>query len=196
MVDPHLLTFPTLLEGVRCYTDASIPPDNLSTNLRNAGLGVFIINTNLDPVQMIYIKATLSDAASVLLAEAAALALAAIITNKLDFQQVTFLSDSQQLVQFLNAQDRTNPPEWRIKYYTQLFSNFTGQRNTRVCRIRRTQNQTADTLAKQALIHSQNPDLSGLLCTCISAAHIQCTLHEALQSVTLNSVRLLTASCC
>jgi hypothetical protein len=48
---------------------------------------------------------------------------------------------------FLNGQDQTNPPEWRIKYYTQIFFNFTGQRNTRIRRIQRTQNQTVDALA-------------------------------------------------
>jgi ribonuclease HI len=84
---------------------------------------------------MIYIKATLDATASVLMAEAAALALAAIITDRFGLQQVDFLSDSQQLVHFLNGQDQTNPPERRIKYYTQIFSNFTGQRNTRIRRI-------------------------------------------------------------
>jgi hypothetical protein len=62
---------------------------------------------------------------SVLVAEAAALALAAIITDRLSLQQVDFLSNSQQLVHFLDGQDQTNPSERRIKYYTQIFSNFT-----------------------------------------------------------------------
>jgi hypothetical protein len=38
--DPYLVTYPTLLEGVRCYSDASTLPDNLSTFSRIAGLGV------------------------------------------------------------------------------------------------------------------------------------------------------------
>jgi hypothetical protein len=66
------------------------------------------------------------------MAEAAALALAAIITEKIALQRVNFLSDNQQLVNFLNAQDQTNPPEWRIKYYTQIFYNSTAPRNTRL----------------------------------------------------------------
>lgn len=194
--DIHLVTHPSLLEGVQCYTDASISPDSLSTNLRNAGLGVFIVNAHLQPVQTIHVKATLNAATLVLMAEAAALALAAIVTHKLGLHRVTFLSDNQQLVHFLNDQDQSNPPEWRIKYYTQFFGNFSSQRNTRICRIRRGQNQTADTLARQALIDSQLSDSLDFICTCTSAAHDQCSLQETLHSVNLNSVRLLAASCC
>lgn len=160
-----------------------------------AGLGVFIVNTHFRPVQTIYVKATLNAATSVLMAEAAALAMAALITHKLGLQ-VNFLSDNQQLVHFLNDQDQTNPPEWRIKYYTQVFCNFTAPTNTRSYRIQRTQNQTTDALAKQAPIESQLPDSLDFICICTSAAHDQCTLQETLQSVTLNSVRLLAASCC
>jgi hypothetical protein len=43
------------------------------------------------------------------MAEAAATALAALITDQLGFQQVNFLSDNQQLVNFHNEQDHTNP---------------------------------------------------------------------------------------
>jgi ribonuclease HI len=74
------------------------------------------------------------------MAEAAALALAALVTDKLGFQQVHFLSDSQQLVHFLNAQDRSNPPQWRIKYYTHMFINSMANRNIRTWKIQRTQN--------------------------------------------------------
>jgi hypothetical protein len=157
---------------------------------------MFIVNTNSQPVQTIYVKATLSEATSVLMAEAAALALAALITDKLGLRQVTFLSDNQQLVNFLNNQDQTNPLQWRIKYYTKIFCNSTAPRNTRTHRIHITQNQTADALARQALVESQLPCSLGFICTCTSAAHERCTLQEALQFVTLNSVRLLTTSCC
>lgn len=84
--DPYFVACPTSLDGIRCYSDASIPPDNLSTNNATAGLGVFIVNTNSQPQQSIYIKATLCTTSSVLMAEAAALAFAALVTNKLGFQ--------------------------------------------------------------------------------------------------------------
>jgi hypothetical protein len=55
---------------------------------------MFIVNTNSQPVQTIYVKATLSEATSVFMAEAATLALVALITDKLGLRQVTFLSDN------------------------------------------------------------------------------------------------------
>lgn len=109
--DLHLIAYPTLTREVTCYTDASLTPNNLSPNSRNAGLGVFITNTQTHPMQMICIKAMMESAVSVLMAEAAALALSALVTDALGFQLVTFLCDNQQLVCFLNAQDQTNPPD-------------------------------------------------------------------------------------
>jgi ribonuclease HI len=176
--------------------DASLSHDTLPTNIRTAGLGVFIVNTLLQPAQTIYVKATFLAATSVLMAEVAALALAAVITEKLGLQQVTFLSDNQQLVNFLNHQDETNPPEWRIKCYTQIFCNSTAPRNTATRRIQRSQNQTTDLLGKQGLNESRMSHSLDFTCTCTSAAHDQCLLLEALSSVTLNSIWLLTASYC
>jgi len=131
-----------------------------------------------------------------LMAEAAALALAAIITERPNLHQINFLSDNQQLVHFLNASDQANPPDWRIKYFTQLFSNYTSQRDTRIFKIQRPQNQTADILARQALLQTHPPSLS-LACNCSYSAHVsQCPIEDTLRSVALNSVRLLIASCC
>ena len=64
----------------------------------------------------------MTGATSVLMAEAAAIALAAIVTDRLNLQQIHFLSDNQQLVQFLNDVDQGNPPDWRIKHFTQVFT--------------------------------------------------------------------------
>jgi hypothetical protein len=54
------------------------------------------------------------------MAKAAAIAMAALITDQLGFQQVNFLSYNQQLVNFLNEQNHTNPPNRRMKYYTHI----------------------------------------------------------------------------
>jgi hypothetical protein len=43
--DVYLVRLPGLLHGVRCYTDASTSPDLPSLPPRNAGIGLFIINT-------------------------------------------------------------------------------------------------------------------------------------------------------
>jgi hypothetical protein len=69
------------------------------------------------------------------MAEAAAITLATLITDQLGFQQVNFLSDNQQPVNFLNQQDHTNPPYWRMKYYTQIFCNSATTRTTVIGKI-------------------------------------------------------------
>ena len=89
--DRYLVRLPALLQGVRCYTDASTTPDLPSLTSRNAGIRLLIINTQVQPAQTIYIKALMTATTSVLMAEAAARALAAIVTDCLGLQQVTFL---------------------------------------------------------------------------------------------------------
>jgi hypothetical protein len=81
-----------LLLGIRCYVDASITPDSQPTNIKKAGIGIFFVNPQVQPVQTIHIAAQLFQAHSVLTAEAAALALAAIIADRLDYNNVTFLT--------------------------------------------------------------------------------------------------------
>jgi hypothetical protein len=88
-----------------------------------AGLGVFILNLQEQPTQAMYIKAKLHACTSVIMAEATTLTLASVIIDKLNITGVNFLSDSEQLVHFLNKEDLSNPPDWRIKPFTQLFSN-------------------------------------------------------------------------
>ena len=126
-----------------------------TNNGRRAGIGVFIVNTQVHPPQRIYIKAKMSDSTSVFMAEAAALALAASVTQRLNLQHTNFLSDNQELVLFLNASDHSNPPDWRrIKHFTQLLINNTKQRSTGIFKVRPNLNQTADTLARQAVLDS------------------------------------------
>jgi hypothetical protein len=60
---------------------------------------------------MIHIKATLQNCTSVLMAEAASLALASSIIKALNIANCRYFSDCQQLVQFLNMQDLSNPPD-------------------------------------------------------------------------------------
>jgi hypothetical protein len=67
---------------------------------KKAGLGVFIINTQVHPPQTIYIKVVMAASSSVLMAEATALALATEITMHLNLQNMNFLSDNQELVYF------------------------------------------------------------------------------------------------
>jgi len=159
-------------------------------------VGIFIINTQVHPPQNIYIKAAICDSTSVIMAEAAAMALAAAVSDRLQLQHTNFLTDSQDLVNFFNSADHSNPPDWRIKHLTQVFINYTQHRSTSTFKIRRSQNQIADTLARHALQLMQDtpPNFS---CTCSHSVHVnQCTLRDALQYALLDSVMVLTASCC
>jgi len=74
---------PQALQGFTCYVDASTEPDSLTHNIRPAGLGIVIVNTQVHPESRIHIKAVLDDTSSVIMAEAAAIALAAKILTAL-----------------------------------------------------------------------------------------------------------------
>jgi hypothetical protein len=118
MANRYTISTPALLQGIRCFIDASTSPDQPSLILRQAGLGILIVNTEAPTTQTGYIKARLTACSSVLMAEAAALALAVNVTHHMNLTNINFLSDCDQLVQFLNAADHSNPPDWRIKYFT------------------------------------------------------------------------------
>lgn len=191
-----MVQYPVLLPGIRCYVDAAATPYHLSTTSRKAGLGIFIVNPQVHPVQTFYIRAQMSQARSVLMAKAAAMALVATIADQLHYDNVNFLSDCQQLVAFLNSPDLTNPSEWQIKYFAQMYVNSTGARQARIFEISRDLNATADNLAKQAFT-SIVPTSADLNLTCSNIAHAsQCPLRDALQNVRINYVILLAATCC
>ena len=151
----------------------------------------------VQPPQHIYIKATMLDSTSVLMAEAATSALAATVTERLHLQQTNFLTDNQELVLFLNASDHSNPPDWRIKHFTQLFVNYTKQRTTEIFKISRNLNQTADTLARQAVLDSgvHHSELISYLfqqCSCISMSTNSCiTISSHKLCNNLNSYMLM-----
>jgi ribonuclease HI len=144
----------------------------------------------------IYIKAILKDASTVIMAEAAALALAAFIATKMEFTQVSFLTDSSQLVTFLSAADHNNPPDWRMKTYTQIFDNCAPSIHPQLYKISRNDNSMADSLAKDALLHAYTVHQPCFL-NCSHGAHpSQCLLLQALSSVTAPCISILTALCC
>jgi hypothetical protein len=88
MVNRYLFTIPSLIQGVRCYIDAFTTPDQHPQTMKSAGLGVFIVNTEAQPTQTVYIKATLQECSSVLMAEAAGLALAVQITQLMELTNI------------------------------------------------------------------------------------------------------------
>lgn len=184
---------PIMLSGARCYSDASTTPDIDRATQRKAGLGIFI----LDPVHhhKFFIKAQSTQATSVLMAEAAALALAAAVTKILNISEISFLTDSQVLVNFFNGCDLGSPPHWSIKPLTQRFLNDISNRRVQVLKIARNSNSTAHILATQAFRHANECDHSNTNCTNIRHES-GCPLLMALQSVTWNFCTLVAASCC
>jgi ribonuclease HI len=130
-----------------------------------------------------------------LMAESAALALSVSLCRNINLEQVHFYSDSQLLVDCLNGPDPSNPPDWRVKPYTQIVQ--TSLINSyQVFKIPRTQNMMADSLARRALhrLLSFQP-YTPLVCT--NPAHCQgCPLTNALRFVSINSAHFLAASCC
>jgi hypothetical protein len=141
-------SLPILMPGPRCYSDASIAPDSISSRARSAGLGILL----LDPTHNLkcYIKAKIDHISSVLMAESASMALAAKICALLSISDISFLTDSQILASFFNGPALDKPPQWEIKPYTQKFLNATGNYNWKVFKVQRDFNVTAHVLANQA----------------------------------------------
>lgn len=98
LMDRFAIQLPVLIPGIRCFVDASTSPDQPNQHARRAGIGIFIVNTQVQPVQTIYVKAAMIQTHSVVMAEAAAMALAAMLMNNLNFNEVSYLSDCNQLV--------------------------------------------------------------------------------------------------
>jgi len=193
--DPFLVSFPSSFAGTRCYTDATTLPDNQTSGTTQAGLGVFIINTDENPPISIFVKALLQESSSVLMAESAALALATDLLNQIQCTRYTIFSDNQQLVYFLNKSNLSNPPDWRIKPYSQSAANLLAIYSTQVRRIKRTQNQMADSLARQAFqAITSNRIQYDFRCSNPSHAN-DCPLLRAINSVTITSVNVLSALC-
>jgi len=108
------------------------------------------------------------------MAEAAALALAAALVQRLQFTGTNFLSDNQQLGSFLNSPDHSTPPDWRMKHLTQQYITSSDQGNFRIFKIPRNINQTAHMLANTGI------------CSCTNAAAYSC--YQLLQCSSRTSV--------
>jgi hypothetical protein len=185
-----------LLEGPRCYSDAAIQPDGHSHAIRPAGLGVFILDTHTNPPQAFFLQVRMDNCASVIMAEAAAMATAAKVSTALHLQAPNYLTDSQQLASYFNSADRSPTPDWRIRHITQNFINLTGNSNCKIFKISREQNVTAHTLARQAS-RALVPASQDAVFSCFSSHHgTLCPLRMALQSVNWGSCSLITAKCC
>jgi hypothetical protein len=102
--------------GVMCFVDAAATPDGgqYTLQIRSARLGIYIINLQVNLVNIIYIRATHNKIYSVINAEVVALALAATILNKLNLGEIAYFSDCSQLVDFINSGNPSDPPDCRM----------------------------------------------------------------------------------
>jgi ribonuclease HI len=186
---------PSSMEGFSCYTDAASAPDHMSNGTTSAGLGIYISNSQIQPSLTVSFKAVLTDSQSVLTAEAAALAVATSLLHFMQMDHVNYFTDNQLLSHHLNNVDRFDIPDWRAAAYTHIIkSSLTGV--SKVFHISRTHNDMADSLVKEGLhLHNSNSLLLNFSCT--NPSHVLgCPFLGALQSVTVNSVMVITASSC
>lgn len=146
----YLVSIPARLPGPRCFSDASLRPDQTTATERTAGIGILLTITGISPTHFIYIQAKISQVTSVLMAEAAGLALGAELVKRLLLKSMSYLSDSQLLVHFFNSENHSSPPDWRIKPLTCSFINFNRNIDHKVYKINRSLNSTAHILAHQA----------------------------------------------
>lgn len=145
---------------------------------------------------MIQMKALANAVSSVLMAEAAALTFAGTVISALQIQDIFFLSDSQQMVNFFNGHHHSSPPQWEIKPLTQKFLNTKAATNFRVAKIDRNLNITAHCLATQALrLAPSDGNHVNMLCSNCSHVH-SCPTREALLSVNWEPFTPLAAVCC
>jgi len=103
------IQIPQMLQGITCYVDASMELDTLAHNIRPAGLGIFIVNMQAQPESRIHIKAVLNDTSSVIMAEVAAVALAAKVLDAMQVHEAQIISDNIILLQYLNEQEHNHP---------------------------------------------------------------------------------------
>jgi hypothetical protein len=131
--NPNIANTPHFL----CYTDASTTPNNTNPFPRRAGLGIHIIDLQAQPANHIHIRASLKGIHSVVSAEAAPMALAAVVLHKMNSNSVVFYSDCATLVDILNSRNSASLPDWRMKFYTQIFDDYTKGRIPRIVKLER-----------------------------------------------------------
>lgn len=129
------------------------------------------------------------------MAEAAALTLAAIISKKMNFQQVNILSDNQQMVSFLNTANEATLPYWNIKFLTQEFLNHVPNQPLKVYKIPREMNSVAHNLASKALCSDHSQNACSIQCNNITHS-LECPIKRALENLHCNWISYFAASCC
>jgi hypothetical protein len=159
-----------------------------------AGLGIF---GQIQQDQMnaaILVQATTSRTSSPLQAEAIALTLAAQIANRLQLQQVTFLTDNLSLSRAA-ASNRASDPHipWEIREQIASFMHASRNIDKQVYHLKRDFNKAAHRCAHQAIRHPQfRPTFR-----CLNSAHqnSRCPVLNSLQKISPQGIVLQIVNC-
>ena len=114
----------------------------------------------------------------------------------MDLRLVSFFSDCDSLVTFLNSDRHSDPPDWRMQAHIQSFDTAVHNKAATVTKIDRLLNHTADSLAKFAFTSPVIQHQNYVPCCSFQQHAHKCPLMRALTSVNLVHTRILAASCC
>jgi ribonuclease HI len=116
--DPSASLAPPLpaAHGYRCYINFALSLDTPGRPPGHVGLEIFIDNTEIEPSFSLFITTTLQE---VLMVESTALALATSFCRKMGLQHINFFTDNQLLANCINGENPSDPPDWRIRTFTQ-----------------------------------------------------------------------------
>jgi hypothetical protein len=159
-----------------------------------AGLGIYIIYLQVNPANTIY--ATHNKIYLVVNAEAAGLALAATILNKLNLCEIAYFSDCSNLVDYINSEDPSDPPDWHVLPCIQDFNLAMRLSRYTVSKISHHDNSIADSLAKLAF-NSPHIQSKEYVPGCSYETHFtQCPLLGVLPRLNFTLHMVLAATCC
>jgi hypothetical protein len=129
------------------------------------------------------------------MAESAALALAASTISKLGYKQVIFFTDNEVLASYFKQAAQEDPPDWRIKPFTESFMKSLAGINFNVSKLDRSQNVMAHYLAHRSF-RSPLGHPGKFSISCANGDHFSCPVMEALHDVSYQMYYPLTALCC
>jgi hypothetical protein len=182
--------------GIYCFIDASTTPELGLSCSRAAGLGIYIVDMQVQPMNSIYIRAVIQDIHSVVAAESAALSLAVVVIHRMNYHGVFFFSDCANLVDFLHSPLQEELPDWRMNNSLQIIQDYTRDRMPHFFKIDRELNSTTDNLAKLDFNYHV-VQYGNYVPSCSHELHVpQCKLIAALSSLPFVNTRVLAASCC
>ena len=140
----------------------------------------------------IYVKARITTIQSVLVAEAAAISLAAKTISLLNITAANYICDNKLLVNMLSSQSPSGLQDWTLKPLLIEFKSNNREVQHQVYKIHRSQNITSHSLPYQARTFYSNFPLF----VCSNLDHrLSCPVIQSQQSVHWANVILLHVRC-